>query len=259
VICGESVDLWDVGLLHKNDREYSHSDLYFADLVKHPVNSHNFPTLPLLDIGHNRNLFRRVIACWLAEPLAKRIGRGAFAAILQDKGTLRFSHLRELVTIIEMQVSSAGKTPLSKSQSRALRTALKAVLEQFATKEPNSAKWHDTMQKRIDNINYHDAKLQLSNFILRLPKGFVSLSETFTKDVIELRNTLVHDISRIKSDDQRKLAFFVAKLKALYALSDAIALGATPDEVREDSRFFTAAKYMPANPFTGDTSDSSDD
>ena len=60
--------------------------------------------------------------------------------------------------------------------------------------------------------------------------------------MIDLRNDLVHDMSRLKSDDQNKLAFFVAQLKALYALSDAIALGATADDIREDFGIYQNGK-----------------
>jgi hypothetical protein len=122
LICGDLIDLWDVQLVHKKGEEYTHSELYIADPVERPANSHGFPMVPILDIGRDRALFRRVMAAWFAEPPARRIGRGAFTAILQDKGTLRFSHPREFVTIIEMQES--GTAPLSKEQSRALRGAL---------------------------------------------------------------------------------------------------------------------------------------
>jgi hypothetical protein len=255
LICGDLIDLWDVQLLQKKGEEYTHSELYFADPVEHPANSHGFPAVPLLDIGRDRALFRRVMAAWLAEPPGRRIGRGAFTAILQDKGTLRFSHLRELVTIIEMQESSAGTAPLSnKEQSRALRGALKAALEEFAAKVPDSAAWRKTLEGRIDQINSHDTRIKLANFIAKLPQGFVSVPETFSNEVVELRNALVHDISRLKIDHQYRLALFLAKLKALYALSDAIALDARPDEVREASRFLAAAENMPTNFFTGDMS-----
>lgn len=259
LICGDLIDLWDLRLLHKKGEEYTGSELYFADPVEHPANSDGFPTLPILDIGCDRPLFRKVIAAWLAELPARKIGRGAFAAILQDKGTLRFSHLRELVTIIEMQERKAGTAPLSKAQFRALRCALKAVVKEVAEKQTDSAEWRETIENRINYINSYDAKILLTNFISRLPPGFVSLPDSFPNDVIKLRDNLVHDISRLKSDAQNKLAFFVAKLKALYALSDAIALGARPDEVREGSRFFTRAKYTPTNLFADDTSDSSDE
>jgi hypothetical protein len=161
-MCGDLIDLWDVQLLHKMGAEYSHSELYFADPVERPEKSDGFPILPILDIGHDRELFRRVMVHWLAEPPARRVGRGAFTAILQDKGSLRFSHLRELVTIIEMQASSDGTAPLSKAQSSALRQALKRALEEFAATEQDRESWLETIEKRIDNINYHDAKIQLN-------------------------------------------------------------------------------------------------
>lgn len=113
LLCGDLIDVWDLQLLHKKGEGYIYSELYFPDPVEHPTNSHGFPQLPILDIGHDRALFRKVMASWLAESPAKRIGRGAFAAILQDKGTLRFSHLRELVTIVEMQESRATADPVA--------------------------------------------------------------------------------------------------------------------------------------------------
>ena len=252
LICGELIDLWDVQLFHKVGAEYTHSEPYFSDPVKHPTTSVGFPTLPILDIGHDRELFRKIISGWLSDPPARRVGRAAFYEILQDKASLRFSHLRELVTIIEMLASSAGATPLSKAQSAALRDGLKKVLSDFATKEANSDNWHETIEKRIDYINAYDAKITLKSFISRLPPGIVSVPENFHSEVINFRNNLVHDMSRIKSSDYNKLAFFVAKLKALYALSDAIALGARVEEVRTGASFFLAAEHMPLNSFSDD-------
>lgn len=94
---------------------------------------------------------------------------------------MRFSHLRDLVTIIEMQEAKTGTAPLSKVQSCVLRKAFKTALREFAEKEPNSDKWYKTMEKRIDLINYHDAKIGLANFIAKLPKGFVSVPEEFAR------------------------------------------------------------------------------
>jgi hypothetical protein len=152
-----------------------------------------------------------------------------------------------------MQDATAGTAPLSITQSCALRGALTAALEEFTAKESDSADWLETMRTRIENINYYDARVRLANFIAKLPQDFVTVPDSFTKDVIKLRNTLVHDISRVTNEDQSRLSFFVAKLKALYALSDAVALGARPDEIREGSNFLAAANYAIAN------SDSVDD
>jgi hypothetical protein len=243
LICGDLVDLWDVHLLHKKGKEHTQSEMYFADHIERPTKSDRFPTLPLLDIAWNRVLFRTVMAAWLGEPPVRKIGRGAFNAILQDKGTLRFSHLRGLVTIIEMQESGADTAPLSTTQSRTLRNALKTALDEFAAKESGSAVWLETMHGRIENINYHDARVRLTNFIAKLPQGLVTVPESFAKDVIDLRNTLVHDMSRIKNEDQKRLHVFVAKLKALYALSDAMALGARPTDISDGSSFLLEAKY----------------
>lgn len=57
------------------------------------------------------------------------------------------------------------------------------------------------------------------------------------------------------------MAFFLAKLKALYTLSDAMALGARPNEVSTGSHFFRMAEYIPENAFTDDDdmSDSTDE
>jgi ApeA N-terminal domain 1 len=258
LICGDLIDLWDVQLHHRTGADRASSELYFADLVKRPTKSDGFPTLPILDIGHDRGLFRRIIAGWLADPPARRIARGAFNAILQDKGSLRFSHLRELVTIIEMLASSDGAAPLSKRQSCELRSALKATLDAFAANEADGERWRETLERRINNINYHDAKIQMKNFISRLPQGLVSVPETFHRNVIDFRNTLVHDFSRIRNEDQNKLAVYVAKLKALYALSDAVALGARMNEIREGSQFLMAAKHMPLDAFTEDSEARSD-
>ena len=118
LICGDSIDLWDVQLLHKIGADYVGSDIYFCDPIKRPQKSDHFPMAPILDICRDRELFRRVIAGWLAEPPARKIGRGAFASIQHDKGILHFSHLRELVTIIETQADSDGTAPLSKAKSR---------------------------------------------------------------------------------------------------------------------------------------------
>jgi len=251
LICEDVVDLWDVGLLHKVGEEYTHSELYFADPVERPTKSDGFPLSPLLEIGQDRDLFRRVMAAWLAEPPARRIGRGAFAAILQDKGSLRFSHLRELVTIIEMQASSDGTAPLSKPQSVALRGALKQALEEFAASEPDSADWRETIEKRINNINYHDAKIQVKRFLSQLPAELVTVPDTFSGEVVDFRNTLVHDFSRITNDDNNRLAYFLAKLKAAYAVNDAIALGAKASEIRSRSKLLTAATYTTPNSFSG--------
>ena len=257
VICGHSIDLWDVQLLHKIGAGYQGSDIYFCDLIERPLKSDHFPMVPILDICRDRELFRRVIAGWLIERRTRRIGRGVFASIQQDKGILHFSHLRELVTIIEMQAGSDGTTPLSKEKSRALRSALMAALEAFAAKETDCQSWFETIKKRVDNINCHDSKVTLKTFIARLPSGFVSVPPLFFSDVVELRNTLVHDISRLKSADYNKLAFYVAKLKAMYALDDAIALGGRADEIINRSALLLEAEHMPLDVFGDNSADDS--
>jgi hypothetical protein len=66
---------------------------------------------------------------------------------------------------------------------------------------------------------------------------------TFHSDVIELRHTLVHDMSRLNKSDYNRLAFFVAKLKAVYAVSDAVALGAKANEIITRSAFLLRAEH----------------
>jgi ApeA N-terminal domain 1 len=250
ILCGDLVELSDVRFTHTT--RFSQSKVYFPDLVKSPTTSADFPTLPLLEIGKDPSLFRKVMSSWLSESDVRKIARGAFAAIMQDKGTMRFSHLRELVTIIEMQEEKAGTAPLTKAQARRLRSALQAALTTFADTEPNSAEWLDVIEKRIGLINSYDAKKKIANFIAGLPKGFVVLPDRFVHELVELRNTLVHDISRITANDQNKLSFFLAQLKALYALSDAMALGARQADIREGSHFLSTAMHMPINFYTGD-------
>jgi hypothetical protein len=254
LICGDSIDLWSVQLLHKIGAEYPSSDIYFCDPIEHPVKKDGFPLAPILDICRDRGLFRRIMAGWLAAPRSRRIGLAAFASIEQDKGILHLNHLRELVTIIEMQ----GTSPLSKEKARDLRSALTATLEEFAAKEADSQSWFETIKNRIDYINSHDAKTKLKKFISQLPNGFVFVPETFHSDVVELRNTLTHDMSRLKSADYNKLAFYVAKLKALYALNEALALGGRADEIVTRSPFLLRAEHMPSDVF-GDHTDDSDD
>jgi hypothetical protein len=76
----------------------------------------------------------------------------------------------------------------------------------------------------------------LSRFIASLPLGVVTVPETFAADV-PLRNTLVHDVSRFKATDFNRLSFAAAKLKVLYALFDAIALGGELEEIIPRSEF----------------------
>ena len=164
LICGHLIDLWDVQLLHRRGDNYSSSALYFGDWVQRPKKSNSFPILPLLDIGADRELFRRIIAGWLAEPQFRRMARGAFNSIQQDEGVLRLSHLRELVTIVEMLAGNDGVTPLPKETARALRCALKATLKTFAAKENDRVSWVDTITSRIDNINYFTQSESLKGF-----------------------------------------------------------------------------------------------
>ena len=258
LICGDLVDFWDVRFQHKTEAGRSDSDVYFCDPVKRPLKGDRFPMRPILNIGHDRALFRRIVSGWLAEPRARRIARGALVLILRDKGSLRLSHLRDLVTMIEMLAGKEGASPLSGEEARDLRSALISTLEAFAAGKPESDSWLGTMKKRIDNINSHDAKIKVESFISKLPGGLVSVPPKFSSDVVELRNALVHDITRVQIADYNKLAFFVAKLKGLYALSDAIALGARVDEIGTNSEFLRLADQMPMNAFSDEEAANAD-
>jgi hypothetical protein len=133
------------------------------------------------------------------------------------------------------------------------------TLEEFAANDTESQNWLGTIKKRIDNINSHDAKMKLKSFISRLPNQFVNVPETFHNDVVELRNTLTHDMSRLKSTDYNRVAFYVAKLKALYALNDAITLGGRADEIIPRSSFLLRAEHMPPDIFGDDSADDSNE
>jgi hypothetical protein len=98
------------------------------------------------------------------------------------------------------------------------------------------------MRRRIEASILRE-KVRIAKSIEKLPKGVVAFPDSFANDVVRLRNNLVHDISRLKNEDQNRLSFFVAKLKALYALSDAMALGARPTDIRDGSSFLSGAKY----------------
>jgi hypothetical protein len=246
LICGDVIDLWDIHLYNKVGAS---SDVYFYDPIPRPTKSVGFPMVPILDISHNRTLFRRVMAGWLAEPENRRIARGMFNSILHDKGTLRPGHLRDLITMIEMLVDSGGMAPLNRTKFQALRTALIEALDAFAADDVHAAEWQGTIRRRIDNLNSRDAKILLKRFIEALPEGFVTAPETFSSDVIGLRNTLVHDLGRLKPDHYNQMSFFIAKLKALYALSDAIALGGHRDEITPRSQFLVRAQYVSMDVF----------
>ncbi len=253
VICGEVVDLWDVKLLHKVDKQYSESNLYFFDPVERPESDDGFPLYPILDLGKDRRLFRNIIANWLAETPFRKIVRAAFISVVQDKGSLRLSHHRELVTIIETQTSFEGTAPMRKPIARRLRQALIETLTAFAVEDSGSATWLETMKKRICDLNHHDARIIVKKFIDALPGEFVVIPEGFCGEVVDLRNMLTHDLSLNRNDDFNRLAFFVAKLKALIALSDVVALGADAKEINKSSRFLIGAEQTPRNLFGGET------
>ena len=65
-------------------------------------------------------------------------------------------------------------------------------------------------------------------------------------------------MSRLNNSDYNKLGFLGAKLKAVYAVSDAVALGAKANEIITRSAFLLRAEHMPLNIFSDDTADDSD-
>jgi hypothetical protein len=66
-------------------------------------------------------------------------------------------------------------------------------------------------------------------------------------------------MSRLKSTDYNRVAFYVAKLKALYALNDAITLGGRADEIIPRSSFLLRAEHMPPDIFGDDSADDSNE
>jgi hypothetical protein len=198
----------------------------------------------LIDIARRKDLFRRILRNWLSESPNTRTTRGAFVAVVSDKGFLRPGHLRELVTIIETRGGTEETAPLRKDVSKALRDKLNVTLEWFASTQSDGDVWIDIIRRRINNINHHEARLILRKFVSDLPPNLVEVSDTFPADLIALRNSLTHDISKITSSDYNNLKFFVTTLKALFVVNDAIVLGASPSDIIEASSFLAAAKYM---------------
>ena len=250
VVCGIVIDISQVSLLHIVESKHSVSDAYFFNPVEPPKQGDWLPMSPIVNLTGDRNIFSKLVGGWISEFSAKKLSRGAFVSVLGDESNLRLSHHRELVTIIEMQANAEGTAPMCKSQSRALRALLQDAITRFAAKDPSSAAWLDVMRKRVDNLNYHDARVILHNFIAALPSGIIELPENFCADVIDFRNILTHDMSKIQIDDYNKLAFFTAKLKAIVALSDVIGLGAAPGDILTSSEFLIRAQNTQPNPFT---------
>jgi hypothetical protein len=190
---------------------------------------------PVVEVGKNKLLFRRIIKNWLAEPQGRRVARAAFEDILRDKGTLRLSQHLELVTIIELLGKTKSSSPLTKGKAREVIAALQKALKEYASRDPKSASWINALCSRVNNINYHNAAVVVQIFLDDLPPGFISFTPTFPSDVIKLRNTLTHSLGDVKNSDLNRLAFFIAKLKTAIALSDVVSLGASSGDVRKDA------------------------
>ena len=183
VLCGGLIDLWNVEFLHHIGAERAESLVYFSDPIERPQTRREFTDTPLVEFARNKPLFRRLMGNWLAEPQGRRIARAAFEDILRDKGVLRLSHHRELVTIIELLGKTKGSAPLTKVKAQQVRAALQKALDECAAKDELSGSWVDAMRARIANINYHDATIVVQNFLNALPPGFVSFPPTFAADV----------------------------------------------------------------------------
>jgi len=249
VLCGGLIDLWNVEFLHHIGAERAESLVYFSDPIERPQTRREFMDTPLVEFARNKLLFRRLMGNWLAEPQGRRIARAAFEDILRDKGVLRLSHHRELVTIIELLGKTKGSAPLTKVKAQQVRAALQKALDECAAKDESSGSWVDAMRARIANIKYHDATIVVQNFLNALPPGFVSFPPTFAADVVKLRNTLTHNLGDVKNSDFNRLAFFIAKLKAAIALSDVMSLGASPSAVRKDADLIRLADRTPPEAF----------
>jgi hypothetical protein len=249
VLCGGLIDLWNVEFLHHIGAERAESLVYFSDPIERPQKQRGFMDAPMVEFARNKPLFRKLIRNWLAEPQGRRIARAAFEDILRDKGVLRLSQHRELVTIIELLGKTKGSSPMTKAKAREVRAALRKALEECAANGATNQAWVDTIRARIDNINYHDAAIVVQNFLDELPSGFIDFPPTFAKDVVELRNTVTHNLGNIKNSDFNRLAFFVAKLRAAIALSDVISLGASPSDVRKDADLIRLADRTPSEAF----------
>jgi hypothetical protein len=243
VICGGLIDLWDVKLSLQVDHKITVAELYFADTVEKPGTSTHFPMSPLIDITKSRSVFARTLSNWLDESEAIRISRGAFGSIIADEGFIRPGHLRDLMTLIEMRQGAQGSAPLDKSTARKLRNKLIETLEQFAVGQKDTERWIDLIRARLNRFNSHDTTITMINFMEDLPKGFVETERSFSKDVIQLRHALTHELTRFTAKDQSKLRYYISKLKALFVLNDAILFGASRDEISPASAFLVAAKY----------------
>jgi hypothetical protein len=107
----------------------------------------------MIDIARRKDLFRRILRNWLTESPSTRTTRGAFVAVVSDKGFLRPGHLRELVTIIETRGGTEDTAPLRRDVSKVLREKLNVILEEFALTQCDSDVWVDVIRRRINNIN----------------------------------------------------------------------------------------------------------
>ncbi len=249
VLCGGLIDFWNVEFLHHIGAERAESLVYFSDPIERPQTRREFMDTPLVEFARNKPLFRKLMGNWLAEPQGRRIARAAFEDILRDKGVLRLSQHRELVTIIELLGKTDGSAPLARDKALEVRVALRRALDEYAAKDESSESWVGAIRSRIDNINYHDAAVVIQNFLDKLPPGFVSFPPAFSADVIKLRNVITHNLGNIRNSDFNSLAFFVAKLRAAVALSDVISLGASPSDVRRDADMIRLADRTPPEAF----------
>jgi len=61
VICGDLVDLWNVEFLHHIGEERARSLVYFFDPIERPRKPREIMDAPVVEVGKNKLLFRRII------------------------------------------------------------------------------------------------------------------------------------------------------------------------------------------------------
>ena len=141
VLCGGVIDLWNVEFLHHIGEERAKSLVYFSDPIERPQTRREFMDTPLVEFARSKPLFRKLMGNWLAEQQGRRIARAAFEDILREKGVLRLSQHRELVTIIELLGKTDGSAPLAKDKALEVRAALRRALDEYAATDESSESW----------------------------------------------------------------------------------------------------------------------
>ena len=86
---------------------------------------------------------------------------------------------------------------MTKAKAREVMAALRKALDECAAKDALGGSWVEAIRARINNINYHDAAIVVGNFLDELPAGFINFPPAFAADVVELRNTLTHNLGNV--------------------------------------------------------------